>query len=178
LVALGGGEASARDRGVVGLPGVPAPLAGRRRSATQIGRDPSDRKKMAVLRAGGRHAVTHIRPEEVFGPPQKAVFSLCECRLETGRTHQIRVHMAYLGHPLVGDPVYGGARKVPGTGIGDDALAALEALRGQALHAETLGFIHPRSGAHLKFSARVPQDFAALLNGLRGADGAGDLGTS
>lgn len=117
-----------------------------------IGRSRTDRKRMAVLSPGqGRSAVTHFRVLERFGS-----CTLVECRLETGRTHQIRVHMAWLHHPLVGDPVYG---------IKKDALAA----DGQYLHAAVLGFVHPRSGEYMEFSAPLPQYFEKQLEKLRGA---------
>ncbi|MEL6583108.1 MAG: RluA family pseudouridine synthase [Pseudomonadota bacterium] len=115
---------------------------------TQIGRHPRDRLRMAVLAQGGRHAVTRVRVLEPLGGA-----TLVECRLETGRTHQIRVHMAHLGHPLLGDATYGGR----GTGA---------AIARQALHAATLGFEHP-DGTDLRFSAPVPEDINTLLTTLK-----------
>ncbi len=115
-----------------------------------IGRSKSDRKKMAVV-AGGRHAVTHFHVEENLSKN----FSLITARLETGRTHQIRVHMSHIGHPLLGDPVYG-----PSSGpFRTD---------GQVLHAGTLGFVHPVTGEHLSFTAPLPEYFEELLKKLRG----------
>ena len=116
-----------------------------------IGRHPVHRKRMAVVRTGGRQAVTTFRVVERF-----RAHTLLECRLKTGRTHQIRVHMAYIGHPVVGDPVYG--RKKGDSGMG---------LRGQALHAWRLSFDHPRTGRRLTFTAPVPDDFQAILSRLR-----------
>lgn len=119
-----------------------------------LGRHPSQRTKMAVVRQG-REARTHYTPEERF-----AACTLVECRLDTGRTHQIRVHMAYLGHPLVGDPVYG-KRKSGG--------ALLDAFPRQALHARRLGLIHPASKAAMFWESSLPEDFATLLEQLRHA---------
>lgn len=128
---------------------------------TQIGRSHHDRKKMAVLRGGGREAITHYRLEEVFGTT-KPLAALLTCRLETGRTHQIRVHMAHLGCPCLGDPVYGSgspAREV------QELVRELDFSR-QALHAGLLGFVHPITGAKLKFKAPLPEDMAELVAAL------------
>ena len=114
-----------------------------------IGRNPQDRKKMAVTQKHSRHAVTHYRVIE-----RMEKFTLIEVQLETGRTHQIRVHMTYIGHPLLGDPVYG-PKKQP------------VSLEGQALHARVLGFIHPRTGEYMEFEAPLPPYFEALLERLR-----------
>lgn len=114
-----------------------------------IGRHPVERKKMAVVKRGGRMAVTHYRVLERLGS-----YTLIEAKLETGRTHQIRVHMAYLGHPVVGDPTYGPRR--PSLG-----------LAGQALHAHVLEFDHPRSGERMRFEAPLPEEFLSILHGLR-----------
>ena len=113
-----------------------------------IGRSPQDRKKMAVV-ALGRPAVTHWRVLERF----EGVTHL-ECRLETGRTHQIRVHLSHIGHPILGDPVYGTKKEDP-------------ALHGQCLHASGLRLIHPRSGEEMTFSAPLPKEFSAALEKLR-----------
>ena len=114
-----------------------------------IGRHPTDRKKMAVV-AGGRPAVTHWTVLERFPG-----FTYAECRLETGRTHQIRVHMAYLGHPILGDTVYGAKKPVPG-------------LQGQCLHAVGLRFLHPRTGELVELWCDLPEEFQAQLRRLRG----------
>lgn len=114
-----------------------------------IGRHPVDRKKMAINERNGKPAVTHYQVLERFGN-----YTLIECVLETGRTHQIRVHMSSIGHPLVGDEVYGPA-KCPFK------------LQGQCLHAMVLGFVHPRTGAYLEFSAELPEYFQKLLEKLR-----------
>ena len=117
-----------------------------------VGRHPKDRKKMAVLQEGqgtSRRAVTHIRVLERFGQ-----YTFVECVLETGRTHQIRVHMAHIGHPVLGDRVYGPGR-------------CPFRLEGQTLHAMTLGFIHPKTGRSLEFTAPLPEYFEQLLTKLR-----------
>lgn len=114
-----------------------------------IGRDEKDRKKQAISYKHGKEAVTHYKVLERFSDS-----TLVECRLETGRTHQIRVHMKSIGHPLLGDPVYGLKNRKDG-------------ISGQALHAMILGFQHPRTGEYMEFSAPYPTDFQALLEKLR-----------
>ncbi len=115
-----------------------------------IGRHPVDRKKMAVNEKNGKTAVTHYRVLERFGR-----FTYIECRLETGRTHQIRVHMASIGHPLLGDEVYGPSGKQPFR------------LQGQCLHAMTLGFLHPSTEEYVEFEAPLPEYFTQLLKNFR-----------
>ena len=128
-----------------------------------IGRDPRRREKMAVAtEERGRRATTHWRLEEAFGPA-----SLIACRLETGRTHQIRVHMASIGHPLLGDSVYGAGFKTKVARLGEAARAALAGLGRQALHASVLGFEHPATGETLRFESPPPEDFSLLLKALR-----------
>ena len=125
-----------------------------------IGRHPVDRKRMAVQR-GGKPAITHFTVRERF-----RAHTLIDVQLETGRTHQIRVHLAHLRHPLVGDPVYGGRLMLP-SGI-DDALArTLHDFRRQALHARRLAFNHPVSGEPLEFDAPLPADLQRLIDQLR-----------
>lgn len=114
-----------------------------------IGRHPTDRKKMAVNYKNGKDAITHYKVLERFGQA-----TYVECRLETGRTHQIRVHMASIGHPLLGDTVYGSSRNP-------------YHLEGQALHAMILGFVHPRTGEYMEFEAPLPEYFVKLLSKLR-----------
>lgn len=117
-----------------------------------IGRHPIDRKRMAVNEKNGKPAVTHYEVLERFGRYTYMRFSL-----ETGRTHQIRVHMSNIGHPLVGDLLYGGGRQsFPGV-----------KLQGQTLHAKTIGFVHPKTGAYLEFSAPLPEYFEKMLSMLK-----------
>jgi 23S rRNA pseudouridine1911/1915/1917 synthase len=131
-----------------------------------IGRDPRRREKMAVVAPGrGREAVTHWRLEEALGPA-----TLIACRLETGRTHQIRVHLAHIGHPLLGDSVYGAGFKTKASRLSTPARLALEALGRQALHAGRLGFEHPITGRTLSFESAPPEDFSRLVKALREGD--------
>lgn len=116
-----------------------------------IGRSPKDRKKMAVTAQGSRRAVTRYRVLESFPG-----YSYVRCALETGRTHQIRVHMAYIGHPVAGDPLYGGGRAELG-------------LTSQCLHARSIRFIHPTTGEPMSFDSDLPEEFTRALNALRGA---------
>jgi 23S rRNA pseudouridine1911/1915/1917 synthase len=125
---------------------------------------------MSVLRSGGKRAATNYKVLEKFGPAERPFASLIECRLETGRTHQIRVHLTHLGHPLIGDPQYGRARVAPrGRSEAETAAftAAAEFPR-QALHAFVLGFQHPSLHKTLRFEAPWPADFAELVSALRG----------
>ena len=127
-----------------------------------IDRHPRDRVRMAVVKeGGGREAITHYRVREKFRS-----HTVVECRLETGRTHQIRVHMAHVKHPLIGDPLYGGAFKLPKAAT-DFLVATLRAFKRQALHAEKLSFIHPVSGEQLSFEAPMPEDMVVLIKALR-----------
>ncbi|MEN3951577.1 RluA family pseudouridine synthase [Iodidimonas sp. SYSU 1G8] len=138
--------------------GAPRPRQGT--VDTQIGRSTSNRQKRAVLKAGGKHAVTHYAVEEVYGDLLAPVASMIECRLETGRTHQIRVHMAHIGHAVVGDPLYGAGRRAKGL-----SAEGQEFVRGfgrQALHAGVLGFEHPVTGEVLNFESDLPPDIEAL----------------
>ena len=147
-----------------------APRAGNGVIEGLIGRSPFDRKRMAVLRGGGKNARTRYRVVEVFGPAERPVASLVECRLETGRTHQIRVHLTHLGHPLIGDPQYGRARQPPRAKTPAEAAAftlAAEFPR-QALHAFVLGFQHPALHKSMRFESPWPADFAGLVAALRG----------
>ena len=140
--------------------GAPSPAHGT--IDTQLGRSLSDRKKMAVLKSGGRQAITHYRVEASFGPLERPLAARVECRLETGRTHQIRVHMASKGSPCLGDPVYGASQAA---GPVREQIAAA-GLKRQALHAAVLGFVHPVTGQTLRFETPLPPDMAALQAGL------------
>ncbi|MFD1176079.1 RluA family pseudouridine synthase [Paenibacillus puldeungensis] len=113
-----------------------------------IGRDPHDRKMYTVIDRNSKHAVTHFHVVERFGD-----YTLLELKLETGRTHQIRVHMKFIGHPLVGDPLYGRSKGIK--------------MEGQALHAAVLGFEHPEDGRYLEFAAPIPADMEDVLQSLR-----------
>jgi 23S rRNA pseudouridine1911/1915/1917 synthase len=139
-----------------------APPSARGTIATRIGRSPRDRKKMAVLRAGGREAITHYAIEQRFGPPARSVASRVRATLETGRTHQIRVHLASLGAPVLGDALYGAGSPAPPV----RAAVAEAGLRRQALHAAVLGFVHPLTGVSLRFETQPPDDMAALQAAL------------
>ena len=154
------------DPRLQGVRGVSFEPGGVMKITTHLARHKTDRQKQAVLFQGGRHAVTRVRLLERFGQPPVA--ALVECRLETGRTHQIRVHMAHTGHGLIGDPVYGGRRKLSEKALPPKAVAAARAFPRQALHAAVLGFEHPVSGDALRFEAELPADFAGLLAALRG----------
>ncbi|HEY2492575.1 MAG TPA: pseudouridine synthase, partial [Paenibacillus sp.] len=113
-----------------------------------LGRDPKDRKMFTVTEKNSKRAVTHFTVKERLGD-----YTLLELQLETGRTHQIRVHMKFIGHSLVGDPLYGRNKGIK--------------LNGQALHAGVLGFIHPSSAEYMEFSAPIPEDLEELIAGLR-----------
>ena len=147
-----------------GCKGVNFETGGILKITTRLERHRFDRQKQAVFFDRGRHAVTRARAVETFGTPVQA--SLVECRLETGRTHQIRVHMAHVGHGLIGDPVYGGKRKASPAALPAGGAEALAAFPRQALHAATLGFVHPVTGETLKFEAPLPQDMRDLLTVL------------
>lgn len=133
-----------------------------------LGRSPSNRTKMAVVpEAAGRRAVTHYEVTEIFGDDvNKPIASLVRLQLETGRTHQIRVHLAHIGHPVLGDPVYGVGFKTSAARLSDEGQAALTALGRQALHAAELGFGHPKTGKPLHFESALPADMARLARAL------------
>ncbi|MEX0319269.1 MAG: RluA family pseudouridine synthase [Ruegeria sp.] len=163
--ALCYGVPDANDPRLRGVKGVSFEPGNVLRLTTQLARHKTDRQKQAVLFHGGRHAVTRARIVEPFGTPP--VVALIECWLETGRTHQIRVHMAHAGHGLIGDPVYGGKRKLAQKALPTQAAEAVRAFPRQALHAAILGFEHPVTGEHLRFEAPIPQDMAGLIAALR-----------
>jgi 23S rRNA pseudouridine1911/1915/1917 synthase len=129
-----------------------------------IGRHPKQRKKMAVLAAGGKPAITHYRIEERFGHHTRIAV-----KLETGRTHQIRVHMSHRHYPLIGDAAYGGRPRLP-AGASNRLIQALREFPRQALHARKLGLIHPESGQECEFQCALPEDLEELLTVLRDED--------
>lgn len=144
--------------------GIPEPEAGT--IDAQIARSHRDRRKMSVVKTGGRHAVTHYRVLEVFER-----FSLLQLTLETGRLHQIRVHLSFTGYPVAGDAVYGGGREralsdAPSVTVRQ----ALTKLNRQALHAETLGLNHPETSERLEFSAPMPSDMRQVVDALRSSN--------
>jgi 23S rRNA pseudouridine1911/1915/1917 synthase len=140
--------------------GVPHPQEGRIEGA--IGRHPVDRKRMTVRRTGGRVALTRYRVLKPFG----MAAALVECRLETGRTHQIRVHLASIGHPVIGDPVYGRTSRTRRERLPEPLREAVAGFGRQALHAVRLGFRHPVTGVTMAWEAPDPLDFASLITTL------------
>lgn len=160
------GVPDAGDPRLRGVKGTSFEMGNILKITTQLARHKNDRQRQAVLFHGGRHAVTRARTLETFGTPPVA--ALLECWLETGRTHQIRVHLAHAGHGLIGDPTYGGKRKPGAKALGDAGAEAAASFPRQALHAATLGFTHPVTGEALEFESPLPRDFAALLQALRG----------
>ncbi len=147
--------------------GVPERRTGR--VEARLARSETNRTKIAVVKgAAGRHAVTHYEVLETFSDAEgRPLCSLVKLDLETGRTHQIRVHMAHIGHPVMGDGVYGAGFKTSANRLGPEAKASLADLGRQALHASRLGFDHPKSGRHLAFSSELPADMARLAAALR-----------
>ncbi len=137
--------------------GVPVPARGE--LTGNIGRSPRNRKKMAVLGRGGRPAVTRFRVLRPLG----SAASLVECRLKTGRTHQIRVHLAHIGHGVIGDRLYGRTRRGALLRMGSPLAAAIEGLHGHALHAILLGFRHPASGKQMHFESEIPSDIKRII---------------
>ena len=156
------GQPDAYDPRLRGLRGISFEAGGILKIATHLARHKTDRQRQAVVWNDGRHAVTRARVVEDF----KGAASLMECWLETGRTHQIRVHMAYAGHGLLGDQTYGGKRRLPEKLFGPAAELANSFPR-QALHAATLGFVHPVTGEELEFESPLPEDMAKLVDALR-----------
>ncbi|WP_089898332.1 RluA family pseudouridine synthase [Loktanella fryxellensis] len=151
-----------RLRGVKGTSFEPGNIL---KVQTFLGRHRSDRQKQAVSFQTGRHAVTRVRIVAPLGTP--AVAALVECWLETGRTHQIRVHLSHCGHGLIGDPVYGGRQKLAEKAVGPAGVVAARTFPRQALHAATLGFTHPITGDEMEFTSDLPADMAQLLLNLQ-----------
>ncbi len=162
--ALVHGVPDPADPRLRGVPGAVWEAGGVLRITTLLDRHPTDRQRQAVTQGRGRPAVTRVRAVERYGSP--AALALLHCWLETGRTHQIRVHMAHAGHGLVGDPVYGGRRRASAKALGAEAAAAVDAFPRQALHAAALTFRHPARDEVLTFEAPIPPDLSALLSAL------------
>lgn len=165
-LALAHGVIDGADARLRGTPGISFEDGAVLKITSRLTRHATDRQKQAVYFDKGRHAVTRARLLQAFGNPPSAM--LVECRLETGRTHQIRVHMAHAGLGLIGDPVYGGARKASARALGTAAQAAISGFTRQALHAAHLGFDHPVTGQAMAFDSPLPDDMQALLDVLRG----------
>lgn len=165
-IAVCNGLPDANDPRLRGIKGTSFDPGNILKIQTHLARHKTDRQRQAVLFGAGRHAVTRCRILQSLGV--RPVAAVIECWLETGRTHQIRVHMAHCGHGLIGDPTYGGKRKLAVAAVGESGQAAALAFGRQALHAATLGFVHPVSGAELSFSAPVPEDMSGLIADLGG----------
>ncbi len=142
--------------------GTPSPASGV--IDAPLDRDPKNRQKRAIARVGGKRALTHYRTEARYGPGPVA--SLVRCQLETGRTHQIRVHLAHIGHPLIGDLVYGAGFLTKAEILPPALASRLRKFRRQALHAAVLGFEHPVKGDKLRFESPPPDNMAALIAGF------------
>ena len=162
--ALCYGVPDANDPRVRGVRGVNFESGNIMKVTTHLARHKTDRQRQAVLFEGGRHAVTRVRIVDRYGAPE--VLALVECWLETGRTHQIRVHMAHTGHGLVGDQTYGGRRKLAKKTLSEAAIEAVGNFPRQALHAAVLGFVHPITGEDMRFEAPMPDDIQALITTL------------
>jgi 23S rRNA pseudouridine1911/1915/1917 synthase len=155
-----------RVRGIKGASFEPGNIL---KLQTQLARHKHDRQKQAVIWHNGRHAVTRARVVQPLGTP--AVAAVMDCWLETGRTHQIRVHLTHAGHGLIGDPTYGGRRKLSEKAVGEVGRIAAYTFPRQALHAATLGFQHPVSKEMLRFEAPMPADMVGLIAALGGSEG-------
>ncbi len=165
-LAICNGVPDQNDPRLHGIKGTSFEPRGILKIQTQLARHKTDRQRQAVLFNGGRHAITRARVVEALGTPPVA--ALLDCWLETGRTHQIRVHLAHCGHGLIGDPTYGGRRKLSEKAVGVAGAEAARTFPRQALHAATLGFVHPVTGEDLRFESPLPQDMTDLLAALRG----------
>ncbi len=141
--------------------GIPEPVSGV--IETQIGRSRTDRKKMAVLKSGGKHALTQYKVLDVF----HGGVSLVECSLKTGRTHQVRVHMTHIGHPLLGDAVYGRAPAGTRSRLPDELFRLAASFPRQALHSCRMSFVHPRTGETMTFERPLPPDMQTLADALK-----------
>jgi 23S rRNA pseudouridine1911/1915/1917 synthase len=161
-IAFTYGAPSRSDPRIAGLQGVAFEDGGVIRVATNIARHKTDRKRMAVVNDAGRHAITRMTLSEAFGSVERPYAGRIECWLETGRTHQIRVHASHLGHGLIGDPIYGKRKSLPMNDFVGDDRAFIENFNRQALHATSLGFIHPISKKLLRFTSELPKDLLQL----------------
>ena len=164
-VAFVYGRLSQFDKRLKNLNGLVFESDGRIRISSKIGRHKFHRKKMAVHENFGRHAVTRIFVTKSFGTENTEIASLIECQLETGRTHQIRVHLHHLGHSIIGDQTYGQAKKSNFRQF-KEVSKSVDNLKRQALHAKTLGFVHPKTKEWLTFSSKIPADMDALYHSL------------
>ena len=162
--ALCFGVPDASDPRLRGVKGVSFEAGNILKITTNLARHRTNRQKQAVLFGAGRHAITRVRVLEYYG--SLSSLALIECRLETGRTHQIRVHLAHVGHGLVGDPLYGGRRKIPSKSFSEDIVQEIISFPRQALHAASLGFVHPKSKETLRFEAPLPDDMGDLIKKL------------
>ncbi len=162
-LALCWGKPSAMDPRLKGINGVRFEPGNVVRISGNIARHRTDRKRMTVVQDSGKHAITRLRSEADYGPEMKPVAALVRCWLETGRTHQIRAHMSYIGHALIGDQTYGGKRAMPKGALSPEGAEALRGFHRQALHAATLGFKHPVTGENIRFEAPLPADMQQLL---------------
>ncbi|MCX5480968.1 RluA family pseudouridine synthase [Kaistia geumhonensis] len=147
---------------VWGVPSLPYGLVD-----APLGRSPTNRQRMAIVKQGGKEAITHYTVEESYGPASAPIASLVDLRLETGRTHQIRVHMAALGHPLIGDPDYGKGFQTKVHRLPEPLGDEVGGFQRQALHAWLLGFEHPLTGETLRFESEPPEDLAELIEGFK-----------
>ncbi len=155
------GQPDPGDPRLAGLRGTSFEAGGTIRIDAAIARHKNDRKRMAVTTSGGRHAITRIKTEKRFGDFAAQI----SCRLETGRTHQIRVHCTHMGFPLIGDQLYGRARTVPNS-VSERAREALKGFSRQALHAKTLGFVHPSTGEMMRYSCDLAEDMEVLRSAI------------
>lgn len=164
-VALCHGVPDLADPRLLGTRGVSTELDGVLKITTGLARHPTNRQRQAVTFDGGRRAVTRVTVERNFA----GVVALLVCRLETGRTHQIRVHMRHAGHALVGDQVYGGGRRASAAKLGPELAEDLKRFPRQALHAATLGFVHPATGENVEFETPLPDDLSMIVEKLKRA---------